>query len=282
MGCRVTEAEAQRSRRARAAAELALVRIVHQYGGRPEFVLLGGLVPHLLCPGAEIPHAGTTDVDVQVDLEIAGGAVNTARLETALRNADFGPDGERTWRWEATPGGSHVIIKFELLADLDDQPAGASVNFDDCERLGAANLRGTGYAARDAHVLELSAKDGGVLRTVEVCVTGLAGFLLAKTAAAYGRRKPKDWYDIAYVLLYNEAGGVAAAVDTVRATFRGQLAPARAALVDLAANFADEGAQGPNAYVAQVMADDPSLDPAMAATDAVLAVTRFCELLREP
>ena len=35
-----------------------------------------------------------------------------------------------------------------------------------------------------------------------VNVTGLAGFLLAKTAAAYGRHKAKDYYDIAFVLLH--------------------------------------------------------------------------------
>ena len=42
-----------RSRVAREAAERALVRIVHHYGARPGFVLLGGLVPELLCAGSE-------------------------------------------------------------------------------------------------------------------------------------------------------------------------------------------------------------------------------------
>ena len=38
------------ARAARAAAERALIRIVHRhYGARPEFVVLGGLVPELLC-----------------------------------------------------------------------------------------------------------------------------------------------------------------------------------------------------------------------------------------
>jgi hypothetical protein len=80
-----------RSRAARKAAEAALVRVVHHYGGRPEFVVLGGLVPELLCTGSELHHAGTTDVDVQVNLEIECGSVNTSRLERALRNADFEP-----------------------------------------------------------------------------------------------------------------------------------------------------------------------------------------------
>ena len=51
------------SRAAREAAERALVRVVHHYGARPEFVVLGGLVPELLCSGSSFQHAGTTDVD---------------------------------------------------------------------------------------------------------------------------------------------------------------------------------------------------------------------------
>lgn len=49
-----------RSQAARAAAELALVRVVHHYGDRPEFVVLGGLVPQLLCSAAGVAHAGTS------------------------------------------------------------------------------------------------------------------------------------------------------------------------------------------------------------------------------
>ena len=54
------------SRAARAAAERALLRVVHHYGARPAFVLLGGLVPDLLCAGSGFTHSGTTDVDVKL------------------------------------------------------------------------------------------------------------------------------------------------------------------------------------------------------------------------
>jgi len=72
------------------------------------------------------------------------------------------------------------VVKFELLADLDDQPAGVTIAFDGCDQLGAANLRGTGFASRDIEVRLLRATDGGVERMAEVNVTGLTGFLLAK------------------------------------------------------------------------------------------------------
>jgi len=268
--------EPPRSRAAREAAERALVRVVHHYGARPEFVVLGGLVPELLCSGSGFQHAGTTDVDVQVDLEIACGSVNTQRLERALRNAEFVPDGEYVWRWRAEGTSATAIVKFELLADLETAPAGSSVRFDGCESLGAANLRGTGFASRDATIRQLRARIGGVEHVAEVHVAGLAGFLLAKCAAAYSRRTQKDWYDLAFVLLHNDAGGPEAAARAVLDRFGGQLGSIRTALADLAANFANPEAQGPRAYARQMAIDHPEVEPATALADAVVSVDAFC------
>jgi hypothetical protein len=53
--------EIPRSRAARVAAETALVRVVHHYGSRPEFVLMGGLLPEYLCAESGFRHAGTPD-----------------------------------------------------------------------------------------------------------------------------------------------------------------------------------------------------------------------------
>lgn len=219
--------EPPRSRAAREAAERALGRVVHHYGARPEFVLRGGLVPELLCSGSGFRHAGTTDVAVQVDLEIACGSVNTRRLERALRNAEFVPDGECVWRWRAERPPATAIVKFELLAHVETAPAGSSVHFDGCDSLGAANLRGTGLASRDIMTRQLKARIGGVEHVGEVYVTGLAGFLLAKRAAAYSRRTLKDWYDIAFVLLHKDAGGPAAAAQVALDRFGGELGPIR-------------------------------------------------------
>lgn len=271
--------ELERTQTARAAAELALVRIVHHYGAKPEFVVLGGLVPELLCSLAGRMHAGTTDIDVQVDLEIAGGAVNTGRLEHALRNANFVSTAERAWRWESVTDGPPAVVKFELLSDLPDHPEGITVRFDDCDNLGAANLRGTRFASQDIETRTLGANVGGVRHEVEVNVTGMAGFLMAKVAAAHGRRKAKDWYDIAFVLLHNDAGGVQSAIDDVLQVFGGQLAAVHTPLLDLRANFAVAAAQGPQAYADQITLDHPDEDPAVTATDAQLAVTHFCNAL---
>ena len=272
--------EPLRSRAAREAAERALVRVIHHYGTRPEFVVLGGLVPELLCSGSGYQHAGTTDVDVQVDLEIACGAVNAERLERALRNAEFEPDGEYEWRWRAEGSSPAAVVRFELLSDLETDPAGANVRFDGCERLGAANLRGTRFASRDRTTRQLKARVGGVEQVVEVYVAGLAGFLLAKCAAAHSRQKTKDWYDIAFVLLHNDTGGPEAAAEAVLDRFGDQLASVRTALDELAANFADRDTQGPRAYAQQMAIDHPEIGGATALADAVVAVGAFCNRLK--
>ncbi len=269
-----------RSRMAREAAERALVHVVRHYGGRPEFVVLGGLVPELLCSRSEFRHAGTIDIDVQVDLEIACGAVNTARLEQALLDAGFAPENATIWRWVADGGVGAPVVKFELLADLQDRPASATISFDACENLGAMNLRGTGFAARDTEMHELNVRDGDVTHTAEVNVSGVAGFLLAKTAAAFSRRKAKDWYDIAFVLLHSDAGGPDAVVTRVEQRFFGEIAALRTAFADLEANFENPATQGSRAYVTQMRIDHPDLDPQTLAADAIVAVGEFCRRLR--
>jgi Nucleotidyl transferase AbiEii toxin, Type IV TA system len=270
-----------RTRAARAAAERALIRVVHHYGARPEFVVLGGLVPDLLCSHSPFLHSGTTDVDVQVNLEIAAGSVNAVRLERALRNAEFEPDEQRVWRWKADGNEAIAVIKFELLADLDDQRAGSTIVFDGCESLGAANLRGTGFAVRDIEVRQLRARVGGVEQTAEINVSGIAGFLLAKCAAAHSRRKPKDWYDIAYVLLHNDAGGPEAAAAVVLNKFEPGLHGVRTALDDLRDNFGDIEAQGTQAYADEMARNHEHLDRRDLLSEGLSAVQDFHRLLTE-
>ena len=218
-------------------------------------------------------------MDVQIDLEIACGSVNAIRLERALRDSGFVPEGERSWRWVLDDESLGQEVKIELLADLEYERAGSTVEFSDCENLGAINLRGTGFASRDFEVHELRAFFDGDIRRAETNVAGLAGFLLSKAAAARSRQLPKDWYDIAYVLMHNDAGGPVAATERVQRQFAGQADAFRSSLRELQANFANSDAQGTQAFVRQFLVDNPQSDPGRLAADAILAVEEFCGLL---
>ncbi|MDR2986152.1 MAG: nucleotidyl transferase AbiEii/AbiGii toxin family protein, partial [Nocardiopsaceae bacterium] len=249
-------------------------RIVNAYGETPEFVVLGGLVPDVLCSEALRQHVGTTDIDVQVDLEIRSGAGNAGRLELALRAAQFTPSGQYVWRWQDR-SVLGAIIKIELLADLSNAPAEATVVFRGSESLGAVNLRGTGFASRDWRPHRLINDVSGQRTAVEVRVATLPAYLLAKTHAAYGRRLAKDFYDIAYVVLHNDAGGAAAAAERVRQVFpRDLLGQTATALKELAANFSDESAQGSLAYATTMQALHPDLNADVLAND-MLADSRI-------
>jgi hypothetical protein len=116
-----------------------------------------------------------------------------------------------------------------------------------------------------------------VQRQAEIYVTGLTGFLLAKTAAAYSRRKPKDWYDVAYVLLNNDYGYPAATAERVWQVFGASIASVESALRNLSANFAGPSTQGTSAYVDQITLDYPETDPATPAADGQIAVQAFCD-----
>jgi len=269
-----------RSRRARHLAERALVRLVRAYGDVPEFVLLGGLVPDLLCRTAARPHQGTTDVDVQVDLEIQGGSVNSERLERALTDCGFTPDPQRVWRWrDETESG--FVVKIEFLADLGDIADHTIVSFDGCESLGAVNLRGTGFAAKDWMLHTITSTVGDRMATVQLRVATLPAYLLAKTHAAQGRNLPKDWYDIAFVLLHNDEGGPSEASRlTVDRFGKDLVAATDTAIGELSANFADEAAQGSVAYATTMMGLHPDLDFDVLANDAVVAVAIFVSALR--
>jgi len=269
-----------RSRQARELAEAALVRLVHAYGDVPEFVLLGGLVPDLLCSEAAHQHVGTTDVDVQVDLEIQGGAVNGGRLERALTETNFTADSAKIWRWRDR-SAPHLVVKIEFLADLDDAPNETTVVFDGCKALGAVNLRGTGFAARDWELRTITADIGEGPTSVQIRVATLPGYLLAKVHAAYGRGLQKDWYDIAYVLLHNDDGGPAAAARRVVQQFGDDLVGQTAtALGELSANFVDARAQGSLAYASTMSGLHSELDTDVLANDAVAAVDAFIAALR--
>jgi hypothetical protein len=256
-----------------------LVRVAHNYGGTPEFVLIGGLVPELLCHNSGMHHAGTTDIDVQVDLEIASGSVNAPALERALRNSEFEPDPQRPWRWITVDYGSGAEIKFELLCDSPNHPAPATLLFDGTSQLGAANLRGTGAATRDFELRGLESRIGGVVLRVQLRVAGTAGFLMAKSAAAHHRQQPRDWYDIAFVLCHGEPTPKEAAALVETCFGRPIPHEMQTDLHELVANFERPDLQGPAAYAEQLILDHPERDDGQSRADAVVAVREFCTSL---
>lgn len=272
----------QRSRDARARAELALMRFVYELRDDDVFlVVLGGLVPDVLArDDALIPeHLGTTDVDVLLITHVEPDA-DLGGVERALERVDFEPDPSQDgWRWRGTVEGA--LVKLEFLCDLPDQREGEIIRPRGCTQLTAANLRGTGYVARDFAWEELTGQlpDGTVV-TVRVRFAGLQGYLLSKCVVARTRGVVKDYYDLVYVLLQNRAGGPEqAAQQLLNGPFAEDLPGLRSTFLELRARYSSTSDIGPSGYAEQALQVEPEADERELRADAVDAVQRFFETL---
>jgi len=265
-----------RSAEARAVAERALTQLLA--GGAPtseHLIVLGGLVPPTLTSDHEsVPaHLGTTDVDVLLVTQLTAGR-DLGPIEDALIAMEFSPEGDG-WRWRGRI--ENRLVKIEFLCDLDDQPAEAIVTPAGCRQLRAVNLRGTGNVEHDHREITLDGPRG----PVRVRIAALAGYLLSKAAAARTRGADKDYYDLAYVLLHNHAGGPAAAAAAVNASkVQPALSGMSTTFLELRERFRNDRAHGPQAFARESLKVTPEAEAALLAADAAAAINEFLDALR--
>lgn len=111
-------------------------------------------------------------------------------------------------------------------------------------------------------------------------VAGLGGYLLAKAVALRERALEKDYYDFAYVLLFNRLGGPAQAARLLlEGPLAGRLAGLQTVWRELAERFETADRVGPVGYAEQALVVDPTADPARLRQDAAVAVREFLEVL---
>jgi hypothetical protein len=264
-------------------AERALAALLHGLDGvETEIVVLGGLVPEILTNGQEPPappHLGTTDVDLLLVTHLTLEA-DLGHVEKALENLNFEPV-EHYWRWRGRVGGPPV--KIEFLCDLDSHPAFEPVQLEGCRRLVAQNLRGTGYVTRDWawRRLETTLGNGDTV-AIEARFAQLGGYLLSKLVSAREREAEKDFYDLAYVLLHNRAGGPSEAARTIAA---GPLVVAlpglRSTLLEIRERYRGPNDLGPSGFAAESLKAEPEAEEAELRADAVAAVREFLAALSD-
>lgn len=213
-------------------------------------VVIGGLVPTLLvpelAPDAE-PHIGTTDLDLCVSVALVeGDTAEYERLESAIVGIGF-EQSEQSFRW-VRKDGLRMTLEFFCPASAERPPgrayrppaaknATAKHNFGG--KLSALSLSAGQILVDDVEVIERAVElpNGKGRLRISLRVTGPLAFLLAKKDALVGRDKPKDAYDIVW-LIENWPGGPRGAASAVvsRSAFT---AETRSALLGLRELFAD-------------------------------------------
>jgi hypothetical protein len=281
----MSDFELERSPEARALAEDALFRLLDALKDHElNLVVLGGLVPELLTAGQgdDTPaHLGTTDIDIHISF-LADPESDLSALETALEVIDAEPAlGVDGWRWLIPIGSTRVSVEF--LCDLDNQPAAATILLPGCSRLKAANLRGTGFVARDWVEEEIERITDGQTKIRRAKFAGLEGYLMAKSYAARYRGEEKDYYDLVHVLLFNRSGGPEqAGTRLAEGQFADDMRAAGTIFREIEARFTDGSAFGPRSYARQALRVQPEAEPAQLTQDAVGAIAEFIAALELP
>lgn len=170
--------------------------------------IVGGLVPALLIdqenlPEGVEPHPGTADLDLALQLVVLEGERYETMAER-LRRAGFGPDRNhrgnlavQRWRAEVAPG-REVRIDF-LIPPVENSDPRRIFNL--TSGFGAIVTPGLELAFVDRFLQRVEGRTlRGAHLSRDLWVCGPAALVVLKALACRGRDKPKDAFDLYYLI----------------------------------------------------------------------------------
>lgn len=194
-----------------AACERALLTLMGAFGSlKTSLRLVGGLVPRYLTPAAppDVPaHAGTSDVDVVLNLQVIADGEGYASLAAQLKARGFeryvNDQGKPTaWRWKRQVD-EHLYVVIEFLQDAGEAMPGKPVSIDG-ERVSALAVRFAGIVHDWFQERKVTAEllDGAGVSTETVRFADVPAFITLKALALDDRHEKKDAADLIHVLRY--------------------------------------------------------------------------------
>ena len=263
------------------------------FGGR-HLAIVGGVVPSLLVDSVPLGierHVGTADLDLHLSLHLMDG--ETADYYDAiidgLRNLGLRPDRrdgrDIKWRWIGMY--REVRLQVEFLCPLrtrsghSEAPAAgtpAEQNIGPSDEITALALGFGHFVSDDTIIVERVVETSRGRLRYEFPVAGVASWLCLKADAIMGRDKPKDAYDVVWLIV---GLGPAVSAERVRVSplLQGSMAgEVFAQLARLAEQFADVDAVGARSY-ADFLGDE---NAHVERRFAVEAVAQFWRLLNDP
>lgn len=215
---------------------------------REQMCVVGGLVPSLIIDQSQRAvgidaHIGTIDLDLGLSIVVLDERLYE-QIAKRLRQADFTPDvnpagNPTTQRWRSQAG---VTVDFLIPPTANTDQGGRLRNLED--DFAAIITPGLDLAFQDAQRVQLrdALAGGRGEATREILVCGPGAFLVLKALAFDKRGKPKDAYDLFYVLR-NHTDGVERVAQ--RIVGFGERAEVRQATAVLRRDFTTTDSVGP-------------------------------------
>lgn len=189
--------------------ETVLVVLLQAFGGLKDTLrLVGGLVPRYLTPACppEVPaHAGTTDVDVVLNVSVLSADGTYDKLRRQLKDNGFvpyepEPGKVSSWQWVYELNGRPVRVEF--LQDTDDPSRSGKLNSVDGEGVSACQFlhAGVAYEWYLEHPVTTELPGGNGVVTEIVRFADAVAFIVLKTVAFHQRHEHKDVADLIHIL----------------------------------------------------------------------------------
>lgn len=232
--------------RVTAAVNSVLVELGQRLGSyREKFVLIGGAVPPLMIPNADMKHVGTVDIDLALDARALQGGEYKTLVDTLLANDYKQTEGTKKFQLErviaAEDGGAPIKVIVDFLAPKSQRVKRNRPPLMD--NFVTIPADGADLALRDKVAKVIKGKmPNGADNEVTIYVASIPTFLVMKGYAIFDREKPKDAYDI-YYCVRNYPGGVTALADACR--YLKNVESAQQGFAGIAAKFREPTGLGP-------------------------------------
>lgn len=193
------------------ACEQVLVTLLGAFGTLKATIrLVGGLVPRYLTPEAPPnvpPHAGTSDVDVVLNLQVIAEGGGYASLAQQLAGRGFERFTEdngwaSAWRWQRRISDRHVVLVEFLRGAIEQKPFSTiSIDGEEVSALAIEHAEITHDWFEEKRVTA-TLLDGKGIAIEDVRYADLVAFIILKALAFDSRGEPKDAGDLIHVMQY--------------------------------------------------------------------------------
>ncbi len=196
------------------AAKSVLIELTHILGEyREDIVLVGGWIPELLVPQTRERHVGSMDVDLALNhRELT--EVGYRKISEILRQHGYIEDAQQPFTFRKKVRGHVVQVDF-LAGEYGGTGKGRRTQ--KALDMQPRKARGCDLAfqVEPETVVVTGLLPDGAADEVKVRIASVVPFLVMKGMALEDRRKPKDAYDI-YYILQNYPGGIEAVVQALQ------------------------------------------------------------------